>query len=249
MADGESSRIQCRLLDLPTRGYFWERFPQPHAGVDEVGRGCLAGPVVAAAVILPPELKAYKPRLTDASAAAKKRARKQFGLPGLDGLADSKMLDAARREDLAARIKGCCLAWAIGVCWPREIERINIHQASLRAMERALSRLCSVPAFVAVDGTHPVPVALPQQPFVDGDALVPSIAAASIVAKTVRDRMMVALDKRFPGYGFANHKGYATEEHREAICRLGASIMHRRSFKGVDEKYLKERDSLCLPGI
>jgi ribonuclease HII len=244
-----SSQVQLRLLDLPTRGYFWERFPQPHAGVDEVGRGCLAGPVVAGAVILPPELKAYKPRQGEVSAAAKKRARKQFGLPGLDGLADSKTLDAPRREDLAARIKGCCIAWAVGVCWPREIERINIHRASLAAMERALRRLRTAPAFVAVDGTHPVPVATPQQAFVDGDAHVPSVAAASIIAKTVRDRIMVALDKRFPGYGFANHKGYATDEHREAIVRLGPSEMHRRSFKGVDAEYLKEHDSLWLPDI
>ncbi len=249
MAGGESSQAQCRLLDMPTRGYFWERFPQPHAGVDEVGRGCLAGPVVAAAVILPPELKAYKPRQGNASAMARKRAQRQFGLPGLDGLADSKTLDAEKRQDLAVRIKGCCLAWAVGVCWPREIERINIHQASLAAMARALGRLRTVPAFVAVDGVHPVPVGTTQQAFVNGDAIVPSIAAASIVAKTVRDRMMAALDKRFPGYGFANHKGYATDEHREAIHRLGASVMHRRSFKGVDENYLKERESLWLPDI
>ncbi|MFW5733575.1 MAG: ribonuclease HII [Oceanidesulfovibrio sp.] len=150
---------------------------------------------------------------------------------------------------IALRIKGCCIAWAVGVCWPREIEEINIHRSSLVAMARALGKLRTLPAFVAVDGVHPVPIATPQQAFVDGDANVPSIAAASIVAKTVRDRMMVALDKRFPGYGFANHKGYATVEHREAIGRLGASIMHRRSFKGVDEQYLKEREPLWLPDI
>lgn len=249
MASGDSSQVQCRLLDLPTRGYFWERFPQPHAGVDEVGRGCLSGPVVAAAVILPPELKAYKPRQGSPSAAARKRARREFGLPGLDGLADSKLLDAEKRADLAVRIKRCCLSWAVGVCWPREIERINIHQASLVAMARALGKLRTTPAFVAVDGVHPVPVSTPQQAFVDGDALIPSIAAASILAKTARDRMMVALDKRFPGYGFANHKGYATDEHREAIRRFGACVMHRRSFKGVDEAYRTEREFLWLPDI
>ncbi len=230
---------QLTLLDLPAvRGYFWERFPQPYAGVDEAGRGCLAGPVVAAAVIFPAALKAHAPR-TAASQPARTKAgaAKAFHLPGLEGLADSKQVPPEERALLAAAVKRAALAWALGVAWPREIERINILRASLLAMQRALTRLAHAPAFVAVDGDKPVESLIPQQTFVNGDARVPAIAAASILAKTWRDRVMVAMDRRHPGYGFAAHKGYAVKAHYEALRALGPCPQHRRTFRGVDPEY------------
>ena len=198
--------------------------PFPHispamlAGIDEAGRGCLAGPVVAAAVILP----------------------EGANIPGLD---DSKVLSPSRRDGLAAEIGTVALAWGLGVVWPPEIDRINILQATLKAMCNAASVLKIRPQALLVDGNQLVPehffrmrgwAAAPlQKAVVHGDALVPAISAASILAKTFRDMLMEKLDRRYPGYGFAKHKGYGSREHLEALGRLGPSPIHRLSFRGV----------------
>ncbi|WP_461208413.1 ribonuclease HII [Desulfocurvus sp. DL9XJH121] len=201
-----------------------EVFPRPFAGLDEAGRGCLAGPVVSAAVILPPD----------------------FSLPGLT---DSKKLTEARRLELEPAIKAGCAAWALGLAWPAEIDATNILRASLASMARAVERLKTVPVFLAVDGNQTIPSSIPQQTVVGGDAKIPAISAASVLAKTFRDRLMTALDRRYPGYGFAVHKGYGTKAHLAALRESGPSRMHRRTFRGVlPEKPSKER-SLCLPGI
>ena len=195
------------------------------AGIDEAGRGCLAGPVVAAVVLL-----------SEASPIA--------------GLADSKKLTPARRENLAVGIKRDALAWGLGLSWPDEIDDLNILQATFQAMSRALAVLyCKYPDApvpgLLIDGPHAIPGAVlsaeipasgpvpPQQAVVRGDDRIPAIAAASILAKTHRDRLMLALDRRFPGYGFAGHKGYATREHYAAIERLGPCPAHRLTFAGV----------------
>lgn len=179
------------------------------AGVDEAGRGPIAGPVVAACVVLP---KAH----------------------ALKGIADSKQLSPAQREQLFRQIRQVAVAWAVGIASPREIERLNILQASLLAMRRAVLSLSLVPQRVLVDGKHLIPgVALPQQAVVDGDALEECIAAASIVAKVVRDRIMTELDRLYPQYGFAWHKGYATEVHLERLARFGACPAHRRTYTPV----------------
>lgn len=192
------------------------------AGLDEAGRGCLAGPVVAAAVILP---RVYK----------------------LPGLTDSKKLTPERRQELAVRIRAVARAYALGYAWPREIERINILRASLLAMRRAVLALRLQPARLVVDGNQPVPIDLPQESIVQGDLLVPAISAASILAKVGRDLLMCRLDSRYPGYGLAGHKGYATAEHRECLGRLGPCRLHRRTFAGVVTTVVEEE--LWLPGI
>jgi ribonuclease HII len=178
------------------------------AGVDEVGRGPLAGDVVAAAVILDP-------------------ARP------IDGLADSKKLTEKRREALFPVIQARALAWAVARCTPAEIDRLNILQASLKAMERAVAALGILPDYVLVDGNRTPRWRYPGEPVVKGDSLVPAIAAASILAKVVRDREMIDLDRLYPGYGLAVHKGYPTAAHRAALQRLGPSPIHRRSFGPV----------------
>ena len=180
------------------------------AGIDEAGRGPLAGPVVAAAVILP----------------------ETFDLPGLD---DSKKLSEKQRERLFPLIRSQALAIGVGFSPPTEIDRINILQATLRGMCLAIERLRRPADFLLVDGITPVPLPLPQQTLKKGDSRSLSIAAASIVAKVVRDRVMVAYDRRYPGYGFARHKGYGSRDHLEAIARLGPSPLHRLSFGGVRE--------------
>ncbi len=178
-------------------------------GLDEVGRGPLAGPVVAAAVVLDP-------------------ARP------IDGLADSKTLTPARREALAAEIRAHALAWALGRAEVEEIDRINILQASLAAMRRAVEALPIEVDHALVDGNR-IPDGLPcsAEAIVGGDGREPAIAAASIIAKVSRDQEMVALDRRYPGYGFASHKGYPTRAHLEALRTLGACPIHRRSFAPV----------------
>lgn len=202
----------------------WRRFPAPFAGVDEAGRGCLAGPVAAAAVILPDT---------------------GWDLPGLG---DSKTLTAERRAALEPRIKAQALAWCVGLSWPREIDRINILRASLLAMRRAVLGLKVSPVFLAVDGNQAIDIDLGQRCLPGGDKSVPAIAAASILAKTFRDRLLKSLDKRYPGYGLARHKGYGTKEHLEALRALGPCPIHRASFRGVlDAPHSGE--SLCLPGI
>lgn len=191
------------------------------AGIDEAGRGCLAGPVVAGAVILP----------------------EQYVLPGLT---DSKKLSPRRREALARAIKAQALSWALGFSWPAEIDAVNILQATLRAMARAEAALPVRPQILLVDGNRSFPSSRPLHTIVGGDALCPCISAASILAKTFRDALMVYLDSRHPGYGLAVHKGYGTQAHLRALRCLGPSPAHRRSFRGVCPP--RER-VLCLPGI
>ena len=178
------------------------------AGVDEVGRGPLAGPVVAAAVILDP------------------------GSP-IDGLKDSKKLGVARREALDEAIRVRAVAWALGVCSPLEIDRLNILQASLLAMQRAVEALAVRPELALVDGNRCPRLVMPAHPVIRGDSLVPAISAASIIAKVYRDRLMAELDGDHPGYGLAAHKGYPTPVHLAALERLGPSPCHRASFAPV----------------
>lgn len=179
------------------------------AGFDEVGRGCIAGPVIAAAVVLPKELR------------------------HLDGLADSKALTPKRRSALAIAIRTHSVAWAIGRAEVCEIDRLNILQASLLAMRRAYAALPVKPDHALIDGNRCPDLPCPCRPVIGGDQTIPSISAASILAKVFRDREMEVLDTLFPGYGLAVHKGYPTEDHRQALTRLRASPIHRRSFGPV----------------
>jgi len=186
--------------------------PRPVAGVDEAGRGPLAGPVVAAAVIV---------------------SEDWF----LAGLNDSKKLTAARREGLVEDIQRTSVAWAIGEASEEEIDRINILQATFLAMRRALEGLPTRPSSVAVDGNRIIPGwPTPQLAIVEGDGKIASIAAASILAKTHRDRRMKELDAVWPGYGFAIHMGYPTPTHLQALAKLGPCPIHRKSFAPVRKK-------------
>jgi ribonuclease HII len=176
------------------------------AGVDEVGRGCLAGPVVAAAVVLDP-------------------ARH------ISGVSDSKVVPAAERETLFDEITGYAVAWAVASSDPREIDHINIHQASLTAMRRAVLALAPLPDIVLVDAFRIPDLPMAQRGVPHGDRRCAAIAAASIVAKVTRDRQMLQLHGLDPRYGYDRHKGYATADHREAVARFGYSDAHRRSFR------------------
>ncbi len=176
------------------------------AGVDEVGRGCLAGPVVAAAVVLDPSR--YIARICD-----------------------SKTVTALERQRLYDRIIRAAVAWAVAGADPEEIDRLNIHQASLRAMQRAVSALAPAPDFVLVDAFRIPDLVMAQRAVVHGDSRCTAIAAASILAKVTRDRLMLDLHARDPRYGFDRHKGYATREHLDAVSRFGYSDVHRRSFR------------------
>ena len=180
------------------------------AGVDEAGRGPLAGPVMAAAVILDPR----RP---------------------IAGLADSKTLSPRRREALAERIRAEAVAWAVASATVEEIDRLNILWATLLAMRHAVQALMPAPQRVLVDGDRCPALACPARAVIKGDQKIPAISAASILAKVERDRLMLALDARYPGYGFAEHKGYPTAAHVEALRRLGATPVHRRSFAPVRE--------------
>jgi ribonuclease HII len=184
------------------------KFRRCVAGVDEAGRGPLAGPVFAAAVILDPSRR-------------------------IGGLADSKALDPQRREELAVLIRERALAWAVGRAEVEEIDTINILQATMLAMQRAVAALSMLPQMVLVDGNRAPTVACEVRTVIKGDASVPAISAASILAKVSRDAEMCELETRYPGYGFAKHKGYGTEAHLEALDRLGACPIHRRSFAPV----------------
>ncbi len=185
--------------------------PSPRAGVDEAGRGCLAGPVVAAAVILRPDI----------SSALEAR------------LNDSKKLSAARREDCFAAIVRDARCFAVGRASAREIDRLNILKASLLAMRRAVEQLPLRPIFVRVDGNRCPDWRYPSVAVIGGDARVREIAAASIIAKVVRDREMAALESEYPGYGFSRHKGYPTRAHVTALAELGPCAIHRCSFGPV----------------
>ncbi len=178
------------------------------AGVDEAGRGAWAGPLVAAAVIMPPS-------------------------PRVRGVTDSKLLAPAKRERLYDEIVATALAWAVGVVQPEEIDHINIGRAVAEAMNRALAALDPQPEFVLLDGRDIASIAFPHSAVTDGDARCYSIAAASIVAKVWRDRLMCRLHEEFPQYGFANHKGYGTAQHQAALRRHGPCRYHRFSFEPI----------------
>jgi ribonuclease HII len=176
------------------------------AGVDEVGRGCLAGPVVAAAVVLDPER--YVPRI-----------------------GDSKTVPEPERNRLYERITRTAIAWGVASATCDEIDTINIHQASLRAMQRAVLRMAPLPDFVIVDAVRIPDLPMAQRAVLHGDSRCTAIAAASIVAKVTRDRMMLELHAADPRYGFDRHKGYATRDHLQAVAQFGYSPAHRQSFR------------------
>lgn len=178
------------------------------AGVDEVGRGPLAGPVVTAAVILDPDNP-------------------------IEGLMDSKKLTESRREKLAEIIKENCLAWSIGRAEVEEIDEINILQATMLAMQRAIAALSPAPDHALIDGNRCPELPCTAEAIIKGDGTVPAISAASIIAKVARDREMVELDNLYPGYGLAGHKGYPTRKHMDALIELGVTPIHRRSFAPV----------------
>ena len=183
------------------------------AGVDEVGRGPLAGPVVAAAVILDSKIN-------------------------INGLKDSKKLSHKKRVILSELIKSKSLAWSLGRAEVEEIDNINILQASLLAMKRAIEALDEKPKLVVVDGNFKPKVNLKTIAIIKGDNLIPAISAASIIAKVSRDDEMVKFDDKYPGYGFSSHKGYPTKQHVEALVRLGVTKIHRRTFAPV-AKYIR----------
>ncbi len=184
------------------------------AGLDEVGRGPLFGPVVAAAVILP----------------------KACHLPGLN---DSKKLSEKKRLELEPEIRSNAVAFAIAAVDAETIDRINIRQAALLAMRRAVEQLPLSPDYLLIDGRDPIDWDCPQQSVVHGDALSFSIAAASVLAKVHRDRLVVELDRDFPGYGLAQHKGYPCPAHMEALARLGPTPLHRKTYQPVAQAALQ----------
>jgi ribonuclease HII len=189
---------------------FYGRGYQRIAGVDEAGRGPLAGPVVAAAVILP-----------------------QKGIE--ERLYDSKKISPKKREELCELILSKAAGVGIGIIGQEEIDFLNILQATLKAMALAIENLPHPPDFVLIDGNQVIQIPLPQKPIRKGDQLSTSIAAASIVAKVTRDRMMMEWHQKYPHYDFARHKGYGTKEHRKAIEKFGICELHRKTFRGVKE--------------
>jgi ribonuclease HII len=184
------------------------------AGLDEVGRGPLFGPVVAAAVILPRGCH-------------------------LEGLTDSKKLSEKKRNRLEPEIRANAVAWAVAAVDAETIDRINIRQASLLAMRRAVDQLALSPDYLLIDGRDPIDWAGPQQAVVHGDAISFSVAAASVLAKVHRDRLIVELDREFPGYGLAEHKGYPCPAHKAALDRLGPTPLHRKSYQPVAQAMLR----------
>ncbi len=199
-----SSDPQKNLLLTFEREY-WSEGVMRIAGVDEAGRGPLAGPVVAAAVIFEPE---------------------HF----IEGVNDSKVLLPEEREELYNKIIAEALTFGVGIVQHNVVDEINILQATFKAMHEAVLRLSITPSIQLIDGNRFLENGIPHRTIIDGDALSFSIAAASIIAKVTRDRLMVEYDNQYPGYGFAKHKGYATLQHRDAIKRLGLCEIHRRSF-------------------
>jgi len=201
--------VRHRRPSLERETALWREGRSIVAGLDEAGRGPLAGPVVAAAVVFP------------------------VGANPIRGLDDSKLLTPRQRARLAVRIRERALAFAVGAASVREIDRFNIRRASILAMRRALRRLGLVPTDVLVDGLPCPELDCPHEAIIDGDALCHSIAAASIIAKTIRDRLMERLGTRHPGYCWCDNKGYATPEHLAALQSLGATAHHRQSFAPV----------------
>lgn len=198
----------------------WQEGYRFVAGLDEAGRGAWAGPVVAAAVILPPG---------DAGLAEH-----------LAGVRDSKLLSALQREGLLQSVLRHAVAWGVGMIPPAEIDEVGIVAATQRAMAGALRALFPKPEYLLIDYLPLPEVRLPQTSLPHGDGRILSIAAASILAKVSRDRIMIDLEARCPGYGFARHKGYGTQQHREALFRLGPSVSHRLSFQPVCDLRLGE---------
>ena len=195
------------MPDFSLEQALWERGYPRVAGLDEAGRGCLAGPVIAAAVVLPSDAR----------------------IPRLD---DSKKLSPAARDEVFDAVHAEALAVGVGQCSPAEIDELNILWAALEAMRRAALDLALPPDFLLIDGNQPLPDApWPQETVVKGDARSLSIAAASVVAKVTRDRLMERLDAEFPAYGWAGHKGYPTASHYAALRVHGPSPHHRRSFR------------------
>jgi ribonuclease HII len=190
----------------------WKSGVRDIAGVDEAGVAPLAGPVVAAAVMFPPETE-------------------------IAGVDDSKKLDPGTRATLAVEIRARASGVAVGIATVEEIDSLNIYHASLLAMRRAVEGLPRAPQHVLVDARTVPGIAMPQNAFNKGDGINFTIAAASIIAKTSRDAMMEALDREYPGYGFAGHKGYPTAEHREALLKLGRCAAHRTSFPALNELF------------
>jgi ribonuclease HII len=189
------------------------------AGCDEVGRGPMFGPVVAAAVILAPRCR-------------------------LDGLNDSKKLTEKKRNELDIEIRANAVAWAIAAVDVETIDRINIRRASLLAMKLAVAQLALTPDYLLIDGVDMIDWPCPQQSVIQGDGTSFSIAAASVLAKVHRDRMLVELDAQYPGYGLASHKGYCSQEHLAALARLGPTPLHRKSFSPVAQQLLDFSGSL-----
>jgi len=187
---------------------------QAIAGLDEVGRGPMFGPVVAAAVILP-----FNCRLT--------------------GLTDSKQLTEKQRNEFEVLVQTKALAWAVAAVDVETIDRINIRRASLLAMRLAVAKLTVSPDYLLIDGLDTIDWPCPQQPIVQGDSTSLSIAAASVLAKVHRDRLLVELDSVYPGYGLASHKGYCSKEHLAALARLGPTPLHRKSFQPVAQTLLE----------
>lgn len=180
------------------------------AGVDEVGRGPLAGPVVSAAVILP-----------------------EHFLP--EGLNDSKKISPRARDRLFKLISKEAVAWGVGLCDSREVDRVNILNATIKSMEKAVGALSPQPDYLLVDALSLKRVSVRQEAIIKGDALSLSVAAASVIAKVIRDRMMLAYDALYPGYGFAKHKGYGTKEHMEKLRALGLCPIHRETFCHIND--------------
>jgi len=184
------------------------------AGLDEVGRGPMFGPVVAAAVILAPKCR-------------------------LDGLNDSKKLSEKKRNELDVQIRENAVAWAIAAIGVETINKINIRNASLLAMRRAVEQLSLTPDYLLIDGVDTIEFPCPQQPVIQGDGTSFSIAAASVLAKVFRDRLIVELDGEYPGYGLASHKGYCSAEHLAALARLGPTPLHRKNWSPVAQTMLE----------
>jgi ribonuclease HII len=209
------------------------------AGLDEVGRGTLAGPVVAGAVILPPSLR------QDLSAGGRGSGGKARWTKLVH---DSKQLTAAQREEAYAVLTGHCASFATGACDAADIDRMGIVAATRLAMARALDMLDARPDHLLIDALDLPAIRIPQTPIIKGDAASLSIAAASIIAKVTRDRLMeTVFEEQFPGYGFAEHKGYGTAEHMAALYRLGPTPIHRLSFAPVREALEGRRPSHARP--
>jgi ribonuclease HII len=207
------------MIAAPVCGWSFERAARASgalqiAGCDEVGRGPLFGPVVAAAVILPKGCR-------------------------LPGLTDSKQLSEKRRNELDIKIRARALAWAVAAVDAETIDRINIRQASLLAMRLAVQQLAIPPDYLLIDGCDLVDWPCPQRSVIQGDALSYSIAAASVLAKVHRDRLLVELDSQFPGYGLAHHKGYGSPEHLAALALLGPTPLHRKTYQPVAQSVLQ----------